>query len=830
MISWTTNLSILRGDAIYGLRRLAQTKITSAAAILSLALAIGACTSAFRLMDALLFRPLPVAHPERLFTIAYRSPNGPDGRTSTYDSNSYPAFQQMKAAVKDRARLIAVSYADRTDLTYGSSDDMEKAGTQFVAGDMFATLGLKPALGRLLDENDDLKPGAHPVAVISHDYWRSRFAGDPGVIGRSFRIGDNLYGIVGVAPAGFNGTETGTSIDIFMPMMMKNPATLASWNNFWLRILIMLEPGASPAALQEQLAATHRAIELERLKSVTLTPMQKKVMFTEALVVEPAGAGRSNLQRDYRDSLYALAIMVMLVLLIASANLANLMTARAIARSREIAVRVSLGASRARLLQLLLMESVWIAALASLAGMLLSSWATPFIVRLINSPDDPVQLTLALDFRLLVFSIGLSLLVTFLFGLPSALRASSVQPSPAFKGSGDSHRGRVMDALILVQVSFCVIVLLVTGLFVRSFDRLSREPLGYSPERIVNLETIARRPQPAVYWEQIADRLRSAQGVESVALAAWPLMSGETANSAISSHGVASEVFADRFMVSPGWFEAMKIPILSGRDFRRGEARPGPAVVNQTFVKQFFADEDPLGKPFEILDGHGGSTHVQIAGVVPDSRYRDNLRIPIRPMFYVPFRAVTPNGDQQPLGRGTFVIRTSPGTNPVAVAAGLRREVSLARSEFYVSNVRTQRVIVESKTIRERLLAILAVFFAAVAILLAAVGLYGVLDYSVLQRRREIGIRIAIGATNRDIIREVTFVTFAIIVLGAALGLAAGIGSIRYIESVLYRVSASDPATLLPPVLLMIGAAILAAVPAVLRALRTDPAVMLRAE
>ena len=831
MRRWPRFIAFLWDDAHYALRRLAQSKLTSAAGILSLALAIGACTSAFRLIDALLLRPLPIAHPERLFSVAFQSPNALDGRPMTHDSNSHPAFLRMKAVVENRAKLIAVSYADRADLTFGSDDEMEKAYTQFVSGDMFAIFGLKPAVGRLFAATDDLEPGAHPIAVISYDYWSARFGRDPRAIGRTFRIGDVLFQIVGVSPAGFTGTETGVPVDVFVPMMMKTQSTLTSWNNFWLRILVQLDPGVSPVPVRDQLAATYSAIQMERSKSVTLIPIQKKTLFNERLLLEPARSGRSNLQRDYRDSLYALAILVTLVLLIASANLSNLMTARAITRSQEMAVRVSLGASRGRLMQLVFVESAWIAGLASLAGAVLSSWATPFIVQMIHSQENPVRLTIAFDFRLLAFSFCLSALITFLFGFPPALRASSSKPAAALRGRGGfRHRGRVMHALIMVQVAFCFVVLLVAGMFMKSFDRLSRQPLGYSPDRILNLESVARRPQDAVAWEQVADALRAVPGVESIAIAAWPLMSGETANSAIATHGVGSEVFADRFMISPGWFNQMAIPILSGREFRAGEARPGPAVVNQAFVKEFFGNESPIGATFDVLGAGGAATHMRVVGISSDVRYRDNLRIPIRPTFFIPFRAITPTGSQQPLGRGTFVVRAAPGVEPLGLATDLRKAVSLSQPEIRVSNIRTQRAIVDSTTVRERLLAILAAFFAAVAMLLAAVGLYGVLDYSVLQQRREIGIRIAVGARHRDIVKAVTLTSLAVVTLGSLIGFAVGIASVRYIDSILFGVRALEPSIVLGPAFLIFAIASMAAAPSVARALRIDPMEMLRAE
>ena len=824
-------LACLWADAIYALRRLKQTKITTAAAILSLALALGACTAAFRLIDGLLLRPMPVAHPELLYVVAFRSANALDGRPMTYDSNSYPAFQQMKAAVHDRARLIAVSYVDRTDLTYGSDDDMEKAFTQFVSGDIFTLFRLAPAAGRLFTATDDLTPGAHPVAVISYDYWFARFGGDPNVIGRTFRIGNDAYQIIGVSPAGFSGTETGMPADVFLPMMMKTASTLTSPNNFWLRILAELDPQVSSLSLRDELASIYHAIEVERSKSVMLTPMQKKALFTDTLLLEPAASGRSNLQRDYRDSLYALAILVTFVLLIAAVNVANLMMGRAMLRSREMAVRVSLGAGRARLLQLVLMESAWIAALAALAGAILSSWATPFVIGRINSAENPVRLAAPFDFRIVAFSVCLSLVLTLLFGLPSALRASSSKPFAALKAGNDPpQRRRLMHALTMAQSAFCFLVLLVAGMFVSSFDQLSRQPLGYSPDRIVNLESVTRHPQPAISWEQAADSLRWVPGVDSVTLAAWPLMSGETANSAIRTHGVMSEVFADRFLVSPGWFDEMRIPILAGRDFRVGEARPGPAIVNQSFVNQFFGGENPMGKSFEILDGRGGATPLQIAGIVADARYRDRLHIAIRPTFFMPLRTVAADGSAQPIGRGTFVVHTSAGVEPASLGSALRKAVSLAQPEIRVSNVRTQHEILESKTIRERLLSMLAAFFAAIAMLLAAIGLYGVLDYSVLQQRRELGVRIAIGARSRDVVKQVTFVTLTMVAVGALLGLLAGIGSVRYIESILFHVRALDAAIILPPAFTIGLAAGAAAVSPVLRALRIDPVELLKSE
>jgi predicted permease len=829
LVSW---LESLRSDAIFGLRQLKKNKVTSAAAILSLALAMGACTSAFRLIDALLLRALPVAEPERLHVVAFEG-TGADGKLMTYDSCSYPMFERMREAVKEQAELIAVSYEDRVDLTYGSDQEMEKEYLQYVSGRMFGSFGLHPALGRLFAESDDLVPGANPYAVISYDYWTRRFGQDPKVIGRTFRIGDNAFQIVGVAEKTFTGTETGTMTSIFVPMMMKNPRTLASSNNFWMRTFVQLKASAAVEPVQEKLRAVFHALQEERAKTFVGMPEQGlKHFFAEKLLLEPAAAGRSNLQRDYKQALTILGALVALVLLIACANVANLMTAQAAARAREMALRVSIGAGRWRLVQLVLVESALRAFLAAIAGGLFAWWAAPFVISRLNPPDDPAQLMLRADWRILGFGLGLSLVVTVLFGLAPALRASAVKPASALKGGEDPHsRRRLGHALIAAQVMFCFLVLFVAGLFVATYDRLSRQPTGFSAERVLNLETVTRVAQPPAFWDQVAEHLRSAPGVESVAIVGWPLMSGESWIGFISIHGApASEVFSDFLSISPDWIDAMKIPFIDGRDFREEETFPPAAIVNQAFANQYFDGEDPVGKTFETVDSRTATrVGFQIVGFVRDARSRDSMRLPIRPTVYVPFRAKDAAGALQPINRGTFVVRTSTA-NPLALASLLRQEVPSARPEFRVNRVRAQVEINLARAVRERLLATLALFFAIVALLLAGVGLYGVLHYSVLQRRREIGIRMAVGAQAGGVVRLVTLEVLAMVVVGAVGGLALGMISARYVEALFFHVKATDLTMLAFPSLAILGVALLAALRPALHAVRIDPASMLRVE
>jgi len=815
-------LDSLRADAVFGWRQLMKRKVTSAAAVLSLALAIGACTSAFRLIDALLLRPLPVADPERLYALS-REGIGFDGKPATFDGWAYPSFRLMRAAVKDQAELIAVSYGDRVDVTYDSKE-IEKAYLQYVSGWMFDSFGLRPAMGRLFTENDDRKPGAHPYAVLSYDYWTRRFARDPNVIGRTFRMSDRLYEIVGVGPERFTGTETGTVTDIFVPTMMHPGAVHDDWT--WHRTLARLKPGVAVEPVRAKLHATSRAFEEERAKGFSGMSRQNIERFLDQRVVlEPAAAGASGLQQDYRRSLIALGVLVALVLLIACANVANLMTAQAAARAREMALRVSIGAGRWRLVQLVLVESAWLAFLAAALGGLFAWWSAPFVVSRINPPDNPARLFLPADWRVLGFGLALTVVVMLLFGLAPALRASAIKPASALKGGSDPHsRRRTMHALIAAQVAFCFLVLFLAGLFAATFERLSHRPIGFSAERVLTLDTVAGRDQPAAFWDQLADHLRTVPGVETIALAGWPLLAGGSWNGFVSVNGAPpGPVLAYFLHVSPGWIDAMKIALIEGRDFRPSDTSPGAALVNETFARQYFNGQDPIGKSFAK-----GTLPFTIMGVVRDAPYR-SLHEPIVPVAYVPFHSIDSHGVLQPLGDATLVVRTA-SANPLAMVSTLRREVPRASPDCRVSNIRAQAELVRAQTLRERLLAMLALFFAGVALLLAGIGLYGVLDYSVLQRRREIGIRIAIGAQAGDIARRVTAEVFRMVLAGALVGLGLGMASARSIEALLYQVKATDVAMLALPSVVILAAALLAALPAVIHAVRIDPVAALRSE
>ena len=607
--------------------------------------------------------------------------------------------------------------------------------------------------------------------------------------------------------------------------MMHPGAIHDDWT--WHRTLAQLKAGVAVGPLRAKLDATSHAFEEERAKG--FTGMSKEFIeafLDQRLVLEPAAAGASNLRNEYHRSLIALGVLVALVLLIACANVANLMTAQAASRAREMALRVSIGAGRLRLVQLVLVESAILALLAGAMGGVFAWWSAPFVVSMINPPDNPVRLDLPADWRVLGFGLALTLGVMLLFGLMPALRASAVKPASALRGGEDPHtRRRTMHALIAAQVAFCFLILFVAGLFAATFERLSDRPTGFSADRLLLLHTVAQREEAPVFWDQVAEHLRTVPGVEAVALAGWPLLDGNGWNGFISVNGAPPGPDLAYFLaVSPGWVGTMRIPFIDGRDFRPGETAPGVAIVNETFAKEFFKGENPIGQSFAKT----GELPCKVVGVVRDAPYR-NVREPILPSVYVPIRRTDTHGAVEPMRGATFIVRTA-SANPMALASILRREVPRVRPEFRVNNIRTQADLVRAQTVRERVLAMLALFFAAVALLLAAVGLYGVLDYSVLQRRREIGIRMAIGAPAGSIAGLVTVEIFAMVLVGALAGVALGMASVRYIEALLYHVKPAEPAMLLLPSCTILAAALLAALPAVFHAVRIDPVAMLRSE
>jgi putative ABC transport system permease protein len=819
LIPW---LDSVRADTVFSWRQMKKTRVTTLAAILSIGLAVGACSAAFRLIDALLFRPLPIDHPERLFVLDKQVRLPSDGQLVIFDQWDYPLFQQMRALVKNEAELIAVSYNSRIDLTYTSGDQMEKANQQYVSGSMFSAFGLRPALGRVFTEEDDRTPGAHPYAVISYPYWQARFGENPDVIGRTFRTGGESYQIIGVVQKPFTGTDTGSMTDIFVPTMMVKNNGIARSDYQWFRTFVMVRPGVPAEPVRDRLVAVFHTYLQESVKTFpSAYQAERDAYLQQKLQMNTAAAGVSNLQAEYGRALGVLGILVGLVLVIACTNVANLMAVRAVARSQEMALRISIGAGKWRLLQLVLMESALLACAAAVVGELFAWWSAPLVLRMISSPVAPTQLALPVDWRLLGFSTAIAFAVAIALSVPTAWRVSGMSPLNALKGGAARRSGRIVYFLIAGQTGFCFLVLFTGALLVSSFERLTHQPTGFSSDRVLTLETLTTTPVKAVFWEQVAERLRSVAGVEAVALSEWPLLTGENWSNRISVNGAPSSSL-DCYLLSTSadWRNVMRIPLLSGRDFRSGDKQPGAAIVNDAFAKEYFGDNDPIGKSFSLITFGGDPTQFHVIGRVANARYR-NMREPMRPVAYLPFTA-----DYM---RATFVVRTR-ASNPLALASTLRRVIGANRPDFNVSNVRTQQELVASHTIRERLMAMLALFFGAVSLLLAGVGLYGLLDQSVLQRRREIGIRMVLGASSGSIAGRMCLQAVLLSLLGVAVGFALVLVTVSQIHSLLFGVKPTDLVVVAVPGGTILLAALLAATPAMFRAAHVNPAITLRSE
>ena len=829
LIPW---LDAVASDVVFGWRQIRKHRLVSAAAILSLALAIGAITTSFRLVDAVLLRPLPIAHPERVFFLSNTFLDR-DGRPDYRDDFDYPTYRQYRDAISDRADLMVVGVSAPQEITIGSAVDSEKVYGQYVSGNVFGIFGLQPAVGRLLTPNDDLTPGGHPVAVLSHDYWTRRFARDPNIVGKTFRFANVQYSIVGVAPKGFTGTEPGIVTDFFTPATM-NVKAIDSPGWSWFRIWLRPKRGYTREQVRQPLQALLTYAHREGIKDFPAgtSKQMRDAYLNESILIQPAASGASDVQREYRRPLLILGCLVALVLLVACVNVGNLLSAQAASRAREMALRVSIGAGKWRLIQLVLVESSLLAVLASAAGAIFSWWSAPFVVSMLATSRDPVRLILGADWRALGFGAALSVAVALGFGLAPALRASSIQPASALKGGeGPRARGGIMNSLIAAQMAVCVLVLFVAALFVTTFQRLSNRPLGFSPRGVIAMKAGSpSKKQTLDAWMQIAAHLRGIAGVDSVAVSGWPLLSGNHWNSMVRVPNRADDPRPSYLLdVSPGFFEIMQIGFVDGRDFRSGDASPrfpwqkeppqgGVAIVNQAFAQAYFDGRSPVGRTVDLQPNKDAVVPLQIVGCVRDAAY-SNVRETIRPTVYLPL--------QQKDG-GTLLVRTA--GDPSALAPILRRAVLAADASFRVAGIELQSDLVSSQMILERLLAALSFFFAVVVLVLASIGLYGVLNYSVVRRRREIGIRMALGARDTHVVRHVTLGTLAMVCLGSAAGLAGGIAGASVVESFLFEVKASDPGMIALPLVTLFAAALLAALPPAIRAVRIDPARTLRSE
>lgn len=808
-------------DLRLGLRLLRKDGVVSFAAALSLALAIGACTAAFSLIDALILRELPVSDPERLVYVNRLGPGkSADQRFSALFS--YPHFDRLRQMSAPQMDVFSMSHQSLRQAVLPDSGGVEeKLRTQFVSGNTFNVLGVTAAAGRMLTPADDVTPGAHQVAVISHAFWRRRLGGNPGAIGQWIQLEQRPYQLVGVAQAGFTGAQPGMLTDIWIPNMMFSRESLgsATWN--WLQIWGRLTPTVARETLEATVQTAFANFETEQGSNSRARDQQKS---ESAIELRDAATGFSQVRMTFERPLLALAVIVGVVLLIACSNVANLLLARGAARTREMALRVSIGAGRRRLIQQVLVESSVLTLAATALGVLCATLAVPLMLGMLTTNENPVYLEARADWRALAFLAALGSLTTIFFGLAPALRASRTLPAEA-TALGDRHHtahSATIRPLLAVQIGFSLMVLFVAALLLRSFDRLLAVDLGFNPDGLVLLSVESRdRLEPARAREvnrQLLERVRSMPGVQGASMSGWALFRGWSwGNNLEVTGGRRAQTF--RLAVSSDFFRTMGTTLIDGREFGPHDsdaATPMPIVVNTTFVRKYLAGERAVGTRMTTTS-RGQTVAYQVVGVVEDV-HDGSVRGEANPFVFSPI------GD----AGGTIQIRSSLDTR--TLADQLRAELPRVHPSLRLVDVTTQNALVAGSLLRERLLAVLSGFFATLGLVLAAVGLYGVSSYAVVRRTREIGIRVTLGAQPPAIVRAVLGGIGLAIAIGIGAGLAGGLYFARFVHTFLYDVEPLSVSSLGLPLIGLAAVALLAAWSPARRATRIDAAEALRME
>jgi predicted permease len=823
----------LRGDVSYAFRLLRRSPAFTLVALLSLGLGIGANTAIFTLIDTVLVKTLPVDDPQRLFFV-----DNSGGKSGGSSGPPYPCFEQLR----DHNRFLSGIAAFSRRMFKVSIDGVpERVRGQYASGSYFDVLGVRAVHGRMLTSADDSEPGRGgpqgAVAVISDGFWTRRFARDPAVLGKSVQVGTQWVTIVGVTPPGFFGLQVGAPVDITLPMMLVEQG-LQSKQSWWLSVIGRLAPGASVEAARADLEALWDAY----LTEVGM-PREKRGYFS-GIVLVPAARGGNEVRRTYSEPLVIVMAIVGIVLLIGCANVANLLLARATARQNEMAVRLAIGASRGRLVRQLLTEGVVLVSLGAGAGLLFARWGVSFLAAILSGPAENLVLEPRFDLQVLGFTAGVSVASGLLFSLAPALRATRVdaaKPGAAGRTITQNHLGRT---LVVVQVTLSVLLLCGAALFLRTLYNLNTIPAGFDRDGVLTMQVEATVPGRTVklttpeefradharlgaVWSGFIERVRDVPGVSSAAVAIMNPLSGWQRGVKIAIHGPVQGPEKDRGVsineVTDGYFETTGIHLLSGRVFnprdRSGSLRV--AILNETAVRSWFGSESPIGRKVNF-PGQRIQDDYEIVGVVADTRYKD-LRTPYERMAYVPLeQAIDPI-------TGAIVAVRAPG-DVTRLTPSIRAIVTETVPGGFVSEVTTMEQNVKMSLVRERMLALLATFFAALALILACIGLYGVMAYRVVRRTREIGIRIAVGAGQHSVVWMMVRETLLLVTVGAALGTLASLAANRYIAGQLFGVTPRDPIAIVVALSLLAIVTMAAGYVPARQASRIDPVKALRSE
>jgi len=811
---------------------LRKDRTVTVAAIVSLALAIGACTAAFSLIDALLLRSLPVRNPFELFSFYFPSHFG---RQMTSEVFPYAELQEFRQATAGKIDLFGLNYGGgmRSVIFDDSKSQPEDVRTEAVSANGFSVLGIHPSIGRLFEPSDEQTSGNQSVAVLSYDFWTRRFGRSPSVLGKWFRTGSTQFQIVGVGSKGFYGVEPGYGTDLWTAVLRPvSAANALSDGSTWSRVWGRLKPGVDPEQVRQILQASFTNFRREHVKEMLRpdAPAEIVANFLNApLEIRSAARGSTSMVKmEFERPLWILAAVVGLVLLIACSNVANLLAARAAVREHEMAIRLSIGAGRMRLIRQLLVESSILAFAACVLGLAFASAAAPVIVNLLSPSDYPAYLDLHVEWRMLAFVAALGALTVLVFGLIPALRASGVAPFETLKAGSSKSFGKVgiLRPLLAAEVGFSFMVLFVGGLLLLSFQKLTSVDLGFSKTGVILFSIQAKElsgEKARIAGLELIDHVRHLPHVEDASLSAQALLGGNfmwIMTPAIRIAGREPEQVRPAYLaVSPGFVETMKMQMIDGRSLAARDTESGSTavVVNQTFARQFFPNENPIGTRFDRIGDDPKPIGQEIVGVIRDAKYGD-LREGARPTVYEPLRGVN----------ATLEVRTA--GDSAALAPAVREDIQRFNPALRVTSVTLQSTRINNTLLRERLLALLSGFFSVVALVLAAVGMYGVLSYSVIRRTREIGIRMALGAQQSGVARMIVRELLTVIGFGVIAGAAGGFALARYVASLLFEVKPSDAVSLILPVLCLFVSAAIAALAPTLRAARVDPIIALRYE
>jgi putative ABC transport system permease protein len=828
-------------DVKYALRMLGKNPGFTIIAVITLALGIGANTAIFSLTDQVLLRMLPVGHPKELVILRSPGPspgrNWNDGPGGT--SFSYPAYKDLRDQNQVLSGLLARFSTQVSVAAQGSS---ELANGELVTGNYFDVLEVQPALGRVFGKEDETAPGANPVVVLSYGYWKRRFGLDPSILNKQLVVNGHSLTVVGVSRAGFSGVQVGQVPDLFIPITLKAQMTpnwdgLADRDDHWLAMIGRLKSGMSISRAEAGLAPTYHAMLETESPAKKSNSKAREEFLDRKLILDPGSKGRPILQSDTKGPLLALMGMVGLVLMIACANLASLLVARGEARQREIALRLALGAGRWRLVRQLIAESLVLSAAGGVAGVLLASWTLNLIVRAIPENTGGAGLTPQLDYRVLIFAGVISILTGILFGLAPAMRATRADIQSVLKDQGSNVSAgkanvRTRKFLLAAQIALTAVLVAAAGLFAHSLLNLNHQDLGVRPDHVLQFSISPELngytpPQSVALVERIRKNVEALPGARAVSASEIPMLASSNSSSNITVQGYKEQenenMNVDQNWVGPNFLAAMGAPLLSGREINESDTGTSPsvAVVNEKFAQRFFAGRNAIGQHFGFGGGDDVKLDVEIIGIVKDSKNVD-LRTEIGPYILVPY------SHSSHFGNATFYVRTN--QDPVSLATAVRKTVQDCDGKLSVFDLKTLAAQVDDIVFTDRLVTYFSLALGLLAALLAAVGLYGVMAYVVARRTREIGIRMALGATQRNVAGMVLREIAGIAAVGLLVGLTAAYALGRVLESLLFGVKASDPFVFMAATGLLIAVAALAGWLPARSAARVDPMVALRYE